>query len=460
MDKGAIFDSIIKETVIAALGEETIQDQGRLNQLAFGAIRLHGLSALKIAADMCNEPVNICEMAGHQLNAHMDRSGLDPNSAGSYSNLESIGFSRLRLADSFLPLCLALLAGNKKISDGFRCSASGEALMEWLCIDQKGSLSAKKLEFQSAQEFKEGLHEFVLKRAPVRNGSVDEGHSDLVIALSVIYMQGIIESGYDIDSASHLFQKRNKWLLSSLGFNNNVSTVYSKHLVSRALFPYPVESWPDSIGVEDMLGVETYHVMNMDCYDQCLNWIDTPLTLFEHSMFSGHEDEIEEKSLKINAFNSYFEKLSSMGLDSRRLFTPGVEFLIKHYSNEYTHTLERNAKHLLSVSYDDGENIDPSHRYVINLLERDDDDSYVLMKKSIEWLASQHIDDKQFSKIASRIVAINKTSFNNAAQSVLSDPERKCLMERIIPLLEKPALHIKHMNRLERRAALSEDLKL
>jgi hypothetical protein len=399
-------------------------------------------------------------MAEYHLKLHMASSGLDSRSANSYCSLQSVGFARARLRDSFLPLCLSFLNGNKKTRDEFMDYEGGSALMEWLCVNENGEISEKMLERQSEKEFHEGLQEFVLKMAPIRNETIDESYSDLVIALSSIYMQCIIENGCSIDHACKIFNKRNRWLLSSLGFNSHDATAYSKHLVSRALFPYPVDKWPTSITLEDMLGVEQYHVMNMDCTDQCLVWLDTPMTIFEHSLFCANDEDIEESSLKIKCFSNYLNSLSALNLDSRRLFTPGIDFLFKHYSNELVGAWKRDAKRFLIDQYNEGENIDPSHNYVLKLLKDDDNASTDLMIRSIEWLSNQKIDSTKFSKIISRISRINKKNFNNAAQEIISLLERKYSMEKIVPLLDNPSLHINTMKKIERRAALSQDLSL
>jgi hypothetical protein len=461
MPRETIFDEIANLSFNKALDSGVEGNvQSNINKRVFGSIRLHGLSALKIASEMCDKPVNVCEMAEHYLNFHMANSGLDSRSANSYCSLQSVGFARARLRDSFLPLCLSFLNGNKKTRDEFMDYEGGSALMEWLCVDENGAISVKMLERQSEKEFHEGLHEFVLKMAPIRNETIDESYSDLVIALSSIYMQGIIENGCSIDHACEIFNKRNRWLLSSLGFDRHDATAYSKHLVSRALFPYPMDKWPTSITLEDMLGVEQYHVMNMDCHEQCLNWLDTPLSVFEHSMFSGFDDNIEEKSFQIQRFNEYFSALSATHLDSRRLFTPGIEFLFKNYSNDCVAAWKNDAKKLISTLYSEVEHIDPSHVYVMNLLKDNGQESLLLMQSSIEWLVAQNFDYSQFSKISLKLSSINNKHFNLAAQSIIAQPNREYSMVIIIPLLDNPSLHIKSMDKSERRAALSQDLSL
>ena len=249
-----------------------------------------------------------------------------------------LGESRKYSGDNFvnrwLPIIFhRVLAKDRVWLDVLNGEPDGSLLMDILGCDEDGSLSICKLR-QQADEFPCAAFQMLFKVNTVLNPYLNTHYNFLIMSFCVISLQRMLEDGYASDDLFAVFCRRNSSLLRALGAHTVFAEHMGRFLACKAFFAYPREQWAKGISPLEMLGPETLDLDSMINFREDHSWMVSP---------------VADARWNTQSLCDFIQELTSVEMDSRRLFTSGMDYLIENSDEALVKTCAGYATQLLSL---------------------------------------------------------------------------------------------------------------
>lgn len=383
-----------------------------------------GYVALHEVAALSEKPADINQLADFVTSISIQRETVNgiSNKMG-----KSACFYNNEMRLLYLNIFYAVMSGNQSYIDMLKSKEDGKLALELMGCDEQGNLSLEILARQ-AQHFPTRKFQEMFKTDHHFNAYLEETYNFVVMSNSVILLQRLLEDGHDANELFEVFSKRNAKLLHALGAHGSVAIPMGRFLACKAFYPYPRERWPSSVSPLDMLGAETYELSKMVNFRDEPAWMVSPVA--ESSWF--------KKDVRNVCDPAYMGALAQVEMDSRRLFTSGMDYLLENSEDPQVARYAGYATQLIVDELEDGKALDLGMPYVINVLNHQQGPCETLCTRVIDFLLTD--DGKEyltFQMLEWVKEMSGPETFQRSAIKVIAHAPKVEGLELLVALMEK-----------------------
>lgn len=348
----------------------------------------------------------------------------------------------------YLNLFFSVMAGDQSRINLLREKDNGYVALELMGCTAEGELSLELLRRQAnnfpAREFKE-----LFKTDRYHNPYLKKTYEFVIISNTVLLLQRLLENGHDKDELFEIFSKRNLRLLAAMGAHGSVAIPMGRFLACKAFYPYPVERWPTGVTPLDMLGVDTYELDRLINFRNDLAWMVSPFA--ESQWF---KNEIESTCAR-----DFLRALDNVEMDSRRLFTSGIDYMLEHLDNPQVLRYASYATQLIVDELEEGKAVPLAEPYSINLLRHKQGPIDSLCRHMINYMLKDAGENFMTQSMLSWIKKQGgQELFQRNAIKVIADSPITKELEYLVALVDKSEEAIKNVNSSARRLFIEDEL--
>lgn len=405
----------------------------------------NGYLALHEVAALTETPVDLNALADFvtsNVNQHDTLETIDrrlDKSACFYNN-------EMRLI--YVTLFYAVMAGNQSYIHMLKSKIDGPLALELMGCDEQGRLSLEILSRQ-AQKFPTIDFQEMFKTNHFFDPFLEETYNFVVMSNSVIVLQRLLEVGHDADELFDVFSMRNAKMLNALGAHVSVAKPLGRFLACKAFYPYPRERWPSNISALDMLGPETYELSKMLNFRDDHVWMVSPVA----------ESTWLKQYFKNVCDAAFMKVLATVEMDSRRLFTSGMDYLLENSEDPQVARYAGYATQLIVDELEDGKALDLGVPYVINVLKHQQGPCELLCTRIIEFLLNDNGGEHLTEETLEWVKEMSGPEiFQRSAITVITHASTIEGLEMLVPLIEKSDEVIEQASDTMKRLFIEDEL--
>jgi hypothetical protein len=348
----------------------------------------------------------------------------------------------------YLNLFFSVMAGDKSRINILREKDNGCVALELMGCTTEGKLSIELLQRQ-ANNFPTREFQALFKTDRYHYPYLDKTYEFVIMSNTVLLLQRFLENGHDKDELFEIFSKRNSRLLAAMGAHGSVAIPMGRFLACKAFYPYPVERWPTGVTPLDMLGIDTYELDKMINFREDLAWMVSPFA--ESQWFKNEVKNISARD--------FLEALNDVEMDSRRLFTPGVDYMLENVDDPQINRYAMYATQLIVDELEDSKVLPLAEPYVMNLLKHKQGPIDSLCQHMINYVLK---DAGENISTQSMLFWIKKNGgaelFQRNAIKVMTDAPITKELEYLVSLVDKSEEAIKTVKSTTRRLFIEDEL--
>jgi len=357
---------------------------------------------------------------------------------------ESRKFTGDNFVQRWLPIIFhRVLAKDPVWLSVLNCEPDGKLLMDIMGCDQDGSLLLCKLK-QQADEFPITAFQMLFKVNTIFNPYLNSNYNFLIMSFCVTSLQRMLEDGHASDDLFDIFCRRNSSLLRAMGAQPALANSMGRFLACKAFYAYSRDQWAKAISPLEMLGPETYELDSMINFREDHAWMVSPLA---------------DPRWNTQSVEAFIQELATVEMDSRRLFTSGMDYLIENRKDPLVQTRAGFATQLIVDELADGKQIDLGETYVINLLKHAQGPAQELCIRVIDYVLSNENGEYHAPSMLKWVKGMSGDSlFQRSAIEVMLNATEEAPLSDLIPLVDKTESVIAQVNSSLRRIFVEDEL--